>query len=278
MKPADQDIPINSICILGIGLDTHSSYLKGASLAPSAIREGYFSRSSNRWTEFGMDLESLKNLTDLGDIDFPDNTNHFNRITGTVSDVLSRNNRLVCIGGDHAVTYPVIKAFSNYFQPLTILHLDAHPDLYDCLDNDPYSHACPFARIMEKGLAKRLIQAGIRTMNGHQKTQAEKFGVEVHEMKDGLSWVKTLAVEGPVYISIDLDCLDPGFAPGVSHYEPGGMSTRDVISILHSLKGCIIGADIVEYNPLRDINQMTAMVAAKLLKETICRISRDWDK
>lgn len=277
MKLTGAHIPEEELCILGIPYDAHSSYLKGAAQAPSIIRESYFCDSSNLSTEFGMDLGKTQNLSDLGDLDFSTPPNASGHITETVTQILDRKNRLICLGGDHAVTYPVIKAYEQVYDNLTLLHLDAHPDLYDSLDNDRYSHACPFARIMEKKLAKRLIQAGIRTMNGHQKAQASKFGVEVHEMKDGLHWLETLTIGGPVYLSIDMDCLDPAFAPGVSHHEPGGMSTRDLLSILHKLRGRIIGADIVEYNPLRDINNMTAMVAAKLLKETIWRILTDWN-
>ncbi len=121
-------------------------------------------------------------------------------------------------------------------------------------------------------MAVRLVQTGIRTMNGHQREQADKFFVEVHEMKDGLDWLKTLEFDGPVYISLDMDCLDPAFAPGVSHHEPGGMSTRQVLDIIGQFKGCVIGADIVEVNPKRDIDSMTAMVAAKFLKEITARI------
>ena len=109
-------------------------------------------------------------------------------------------------------------------------------------------------------------------MNGHQRTQAERFGVEVMEMKN---WNddNSLKFDAPLYISLDLDVLDPAFAPGISHYEPGGMSTRQVISIIQNVKAPhIIGADIVELNPLRDPTGVTAIVAAKLLKEIIARM------
>ncbi|MCP4020793.1 MAG: agmatinase, partial [Desulfobacteraceae bacterium] len=122
---------------------------------------------------------------------------------------------------------------------------------------------------MEKNKIKRLVQAGIRTMNGHQKSQASRFGVEVIEMKDGMEPFNKLIFSGPVYLSIDIDCLDPAFAPGVSHHEPGGMSTRQLLDIIQNIKGDIVGADIVEYNPKRDEKNITGMVAAKLLKEVI---------
>ena len=119
---------------------------------------------------------------------------------------------------------------------------------------------------MEGGHAKRLVQVGIRTMNRHCREQATRFGVEVIEMRDFVAAAVPIP-NAPLYVSIDLDALDPAFAPGVSHHEPGGLSVRDIIAVLHRIDGPIVGADIVELNPARDINEMTATVAAKLLKE-----------
>ncbi|OQY50473.1 MAG: agmatinase [Desulfobacteraceae bacterium 4572_89] len=264
-----------SICVLGIPFDANSSFRRGPALAPSRIRENYFSDSSNLWTEYGIDLGSISSLYDMGDLDCADTTSGFNAITNIVDTLLKKGAGIISLGGDHSITFPVFKAFADNYDSLNILHLDAHPDLYDTLDNNPFSHACPFARIMEKKMAKRLVQAGIRTINGHQRTQAERLGVEVMEMKDGTEWLKKMEFQGPVYLSIDMDCLDPAFAPGVSHHEPGGFTTRQVIDIIHQVKGNIIGGDIVEYNPERDYGSVTAMVAAKLLKELVGRISAD---
>jgi len=105
-------------------------------------------------------------------------------------------------------------------------------------------------------------------MTGHQREQAQKFGVEVIEMRQ-LPALDRLKVDGPVYISFDMDALDPAFAPGISHREPGGMSVREAIAHLQAITGKIAGADIVEYNPAQDSTQITATVAAKLLKEML---------
>ncbi|MGZ4814606.1 MAG: arginase family protein, partial [Terriglobales bacterium] len=128
------------------------------------------------------------------------------------------------------------------------------------------------ARIMEGGLASRLIQIGIRTLNGHQKEQAARYKVEQYEMSR-LPSLEALGLQGPVYISFDMDVLDPAFAPGVSHREPGGMSVRDTIGYLHAVTGDIVGADIVEYNPARDLDQVTSIVGAKILKEIAGKIA-----
>jgi arginase family enzyme len=164
-----------------------------------------------------------------------------------------------------------LRAFGKRFRELTILHFDAHPDLYNQFQGSRLSHACPFARIMEERLAKKLIQIGIRTMVPHQREQAERFGVEVYEMRQ-LPALQHLELAGPVYISFDIDVLDPAFAPGISHREPGGMSVREAITHLHAITGNIVGADIVEYNPRQDISQLTAMVAGRILKEIMGKI------
>ncbi len=265
----------NSIGILGIPLDKNSSFMQGPAKAPEQIRAGYFCDSSNLWSENGLDLGSLENLYDLGDICFDDDTNDMQKITDSVKQWLDQGCDLICLGGDHSVTFPVVDAWAQKHRDLNILHLDAHADLYHELDKNPWSHASPFARIMEKRLARRLVQAGIRTLNHHQREQAAKFKVEIHEMKDGNAWLENLRFDGPVYLSIDMDCLDPAFAPGVSHHEPGGMTSREVIDIIHHFNGRLVGADIVETNPVRDIHSMTSMVAAKFLKEVVARIHQD---
>jgi arginase len=140
--------------------------------------------------------------------------------------------------------------------------------LYDEFEGNRLSHACPFARIMEARLAKRLVQVGIRTMVRHQRDQAERFGVEVVEMR-GLPAYEKLTTAGPVYVTFDLDVLDPACAPGVSHREPGGMTVRETMAHLQAIQGTIVGADVVEYNPVRDVAGMTATVAAKVVKEIL---------
>jgi arginase len=124
---------------------------------------------------------------------------------------------------------------------------------------------------MEAGLAARLVQVGIRTANEPQRNHLQRFPVEQLRMKD---WAGTfdMAFEGPVYLSVDLDVLDPAFAPGVSHHEPGGLSVREVLRIVQGLRGRLVGADVVELNPSRDRDGVTAMVAAKIVKEIAARM------
>jgi arginase len=117
------------------------------------------------------------------------------------------------------------------------------------------------------------VQVGIRTANAHCRDQAARFGVETVEMRS-FSPERVPIPDGPLYISIDIDALDPAFAPGVSHHEPGGLSVRDILSVIDCVRSPLIGADIVEYNPARDVNGMTAVVAAKLVKEIAALAAR----
>ncbi len=196
------------------------------------------------------------------------------RIEAGVAAVYAAGGRVIALGGDHSVTFPVLRAVGPRFPGLTLLHIDAHPDLNDIFEGDRFSHACPFARILEEvdeGRIARLVQVGIRKMSAHQRAQADRFGVEVVDMRAWSVGVRP-ALAGPLYLSLDLDGLDPAFAPGVSHQEPGGLSTREVIHLIQSLPGPFVGADVVEYNPRCDLGGATARVAAKLVKEIASRM------
>ena len=251
--------------LLGIPFDAQSSHLRGAGEAPGKIREALQCDASNSWCESGVDLAGA--YGDAGDLEFFEE-DALAAIEGGVGALMDEGKRPVSLGGDHSITYPIVKAFAQRYPELTIFHFDAHPDLYDEFEGNQLSHACPFARIMEAGLAKRLVQVGIRTLNQHQREQAQRFGVDVVEMR-ALPAYEKLKAAGPVYVTFDMDVLDPAFAPGVSHREPGGMSGREAITHLHAIKGEIVGADVVEYNPVQDVAGMTATVAAKILKELL---------
>ncbi|MBV9480682.1 MAG: agmatinase [Acidobacteria bacterium] len=252
--------------IVGIPFDGNSSYLRGAAGAPNAIRSALHSTSGNYWTESGVDLGTESAFQDAGNLRLTEAA--FTTIEDTVAELVDRRMRPVCLGGDHSITLPIARAIGKRVPELTLIHFDAHPDLYDEFEGNRLSHACPFARIMEEGRAKRLIQLGIRTLTGHQREQAVRFGVEIIEMRQ-VPALERLKVSGPVYISFDMDVLDPAFAPGLSHREPGGMSVREALAHLNAISGGIVGADLVEFNPAQDVSNLTAAVAAKLLKELL---------
>ncbi len=262
-----------TVKLLGVPYDAHSSFLRGSAEAPPAIRRALTSGSANWCAESGVDLDPLVHdgWSDTGDLELPDEVEGALALIRQAADrATADGSKLLVLGGDHLVTWPLASTCSQRHDDLTVLHFDAHPDLYDELDGDRYSHACPFARLMEEGRVGRLVQLGIRTATPHQHEQAERFGVEMVELR---SWDRVVpALSGPVYVTIDLDALDPAFAPGVSHHEPGGLSTRELLDSLQQLATMgidVVGADVVELNPTRDLNDTTAMVAAKLVRELL---------
>jgi arginase len=259
------------IGLIGLPYDNSSSCERGAAAAPPLIRNAFLSPSSSLYTEHGIDLGAKGVWQDCGDAAIPEKPESARAaIRQAITEVMKSGMMPLSLGGDHSITYPIMQAVAERHPVLTILQFDAHGDLYDEFEGDKYSHACPFARIMEEGIAQRLVQVGPRTLNQHQRDQAKRFGVKVIEMRDFVS-AAMLKFDTPIYISFDMDGLDPAFAPGVSHHEGGGFSTRQALDIIHSIRNStnapVIGADLVEFNPSRDVGEITASACAKLLKE-----------
>lgn len=257
---------MSQITVQGINFDANSSFQRGPAKAPALIRNAFYSDSGNSYSE-DLTLIDSSVFSDAGDFEIED---YFD-IESITKANLRQTDKLLTLGGDHSITFPLMKAYREKYSRFDILQIDAHSDLYHDFEGNPYSHASPFARIMENNLADRLIQIGVRTLTPHQKEQAERFGVEIITMQDfNLSSLPVF--DKPLYVSLDMDGFDPAFAPGVSHHEPGGLSTREVLSILHQIKVPIIGADIVEYNSDRDFRDMTAYLAAKMMKELLAKM------
>ncbi|GAU25656.1 hypothetical protein TSUD_265830 [Trifolium subterraneum] len=239
--------------LLGVPLGHHSSFHEGSAFAPPRIREAIWCDSTNSTTEEGKDLRDPRVITNVGDIPIEEirdcgvnDERLANVISESVKLVMDEDPlRPLVLGGDHSISFPVVRAVSEKLGgQVDILHFDAHPDLYNNFEGNYYSHASPFARIMEGGYARRLVQ---------------KLGE---------------GVKG-VYVSIDVDSLDPSIAPGVSHQEPGGLSFRDILNILQNFEGDIVGGDVVEYNPQLDTyDGMTSLVAAKLVRELAAKMSK----
>jgi len=272
-KPLSEN-PDYKIAILGVPFDEKSSYLRGAAGGPAAVRAVSTGKCYCGYTELGVNLEEDTVLVDLGDVDTSgDPDKSFALTEKAVAAILAKGATPIVIGGDHSITYPVLKAFARSFKPLDVLHFDAHPDLYEDLYGDRLSHACPFARILEDGLASSVVQVGVRAITAAHRATALKRGVRMIEMKD-IQDPLHLRFVNPVYVSFDMDALDPAFAPGVSHHEPGGLTTRQALQVIQSLKGRIVGLDVVELNPTRDAAAITAAAAFKIIKETAGRIVR----
>jgi arginase len=257
------------VTVLGIPWDEQSSFMRGAAGGPARIREALQDGSANMCTEHGRDLAGSREWVDVGDVALSTGPAVVDQIEDAIAGRLAQGTTVLALGGDHAITYPILRACGPAYPGLTIVQIDAHPDLYDEFEGSRLSHACPFARILEAGLASHLVQIGIRTATPHQREQARRFGVRTIEMKDWRGVEALTLPDGPVYLSLDLDGIDPAHAPGVSHHEPGGLTTRDVLHVLHALRGRLVGADLVEFNPARDSSGITAMLGAKLYREIV---------
>ncbi len=256
-----------TIALLGFAWDASSSYARGPALAPAIIRSLLWNEASSPYALDGTDIRPLVTAYDFPDL--PDDAVAVRSIIShSVSKQVAAGRAPLSLGGDHSITYPILKAIKAARGPVNLLHIDAHMDMYEELNADAYSHACPFARALDDGCIDRFVQVGIRSRSPEQTRRAAKFGV-LSLGADGLDEIPANFFEAPLYISIDIDGLDPAFAPGVSHPEPGGLTTREVLGLISLARGNILGADVVEVNPERDINLQTAHVAVRLIKELV---------
>ncbi|WP_232476005.1 agmatinase [Flavisphingomonas formosensis] len=258
---------LRQVHLIGLPTDSHSSFLRGAAAAPAAIRAALASAHSNASAELGGEFGTDIGVHDWGDLPLVEAVDSDDaQIDAAIGAALAAGGVPISLGGDHSVTFPIVRRIAQAIGPVNILHIDAHHDLYDDFEGDPRSHASPFARIMEGGFAHGLVQVGIRTLNRHGREQADRFGVRIVPML-GYHIDAVPVLEGPLYISLDMDGFDPAVAPGVSHIEPGGLTVREVLALLDRQAAPIVGADVVELNPSRDVNGMTAILAAKMVKE-----------
>ncbi len=257
--------------ILGFEWDASSSHARGPALGPTVVKRLLSSEASS---SYSTDLVDMRQAIERYEIpSLPEDGDAARAtITRTVSDCIAAGFAPLSIGGDHSVTYPILKAVHAAHGPVSVLHIDAHPDLHAEFEGDRYSHACPFARSLEDGFIGKLVQVGIRCRDPHQEEQARKYGVTTLRA-DEVDNVQAEMFSGPLYMSIDLDGIDPAFAPGVSHPEPGGLSTLDVLTLIRRIKGPLIGADVVELNPERDVGMATARVVVRLVKELAAKIA-----
>ena len=261
-----------AVGLIGVPFDANSSFLRGPARAPAAIRRALGSDAANAYSERGVEVWPSSAVIDHGNLRVPQRPRlrgPIDRIEAGIAHALQLTPRLVVLGGDHAVTYPVMRAMVAQHGPISLLHFDAHPDLYPHYEGNRYSHASPMARILEDGLVTRLVQVGIRSFTPAQDALARRHGVRTIGAS-ALRATPKLSFKDPLYISIDMDALDPAFAPGVSHPEPGGLSVRQILDVIESVRApLIVGGDVVELNPRQDVGSATANVAAKFVRELL---------
>ncbi|MBW4633875.1 MAG: agmatinase [Iphinoe sp. HA4291-MV1] len=261
----------SQLVFVGLPDDEQSSYRRGCAKGPERIRYAYDGYCYNSASESGIELTGA--VVDLGDWLPQRSWDLTAQAYYEGAQSLFRAGKIPFFaGGDHAVTIPIGKALDVLGEPIHVVQIDAHSDLYPDFDGNPYSHACVAARLLELKHIASVTQIGIRTMNWVQNQQVKQFGERLHvlsarELPEQLEPPPHLTEGAPVYLTIDLDGLDPAFAPGVSHPVPGGLSSRQVLNLIQRARWNLVGMDVVELNPEQDVNDQTAILAARLLHE-----------
>lgn len=271
-------------CFVGIPLDIGTSNRSGTRLGPRQIRdESRMLRPYNMATR-AAPFDSLQ-VADIGDV--PINTFDLKKsvdiITAHYREILSHGTIPLTLGGDHTLTWPILRAIKERHGPVALIHIDAHADINDTMFGETVAHGCPFRRAWEDGclLNDRVFQIGLRG-TGYA---AEDFdwgrdkGWTVIQAED--LWYRSAAPlmervratigDAPCYLSYDIDSLDPAFAPGTGTVEPGGLSTWQALEIVRGCAGLnLVGCDLVEVSPPYDPSGNTALIAANLLYEMLC--------
>ncbi len=271
--------------VVGIPFDGLASARKGAALAPERLR--YWSR---HLTPFSEDRTRLKDMTicDLGDIPITNPATDFNMIRQRVATL---PNIPIMLGGDHSVSIPIFQGQRERHRDkrLGVLWIDAHPDLCDTFDGSKLSHACVLRRGIEFGIEPHdICMVGLRSWEDQEIDIVESGGVHVYTAADvaerGIRKVadsvrNILNDCDAIHVSLDIDCLDPSAAPGTGIPEFGGMTSRDVLTLLKSMQGLpLVGLDVVEIAPPLDPSEATVFAGLKIIMEFIAVIAREKQK
>lgn len=284
------DIDEANLIALGIPWDVSSSFRKGCAKAPTEIRQATSSELYNPYTEAGINIEDKWQIFDSKNVEISTNDamNTRKEVLATLSRIynVKKNPRLLLLGGDHLITYFCFYSLSKIGlfrdNKVGIIYLDAHPDLYYQYKGNMYSHACVLRRIIDQTKIKpsNIIQVGVRASTKEQRKFAKNAGITTittNEFQEKGTAATAYLIEkrflrtvDQIYLSIDLDILDPAFAPGLGNPEPGGLTTRNIIDFIQELSNLPIFAfDIVELCPDYDQSNITAFTAAKIIKETL---------
>ncbi len=271
----DTNYEDSDIVILGIPYDGTTSYKPGTRFAPNDIRINSLIGYETYSPAMDKDLEDLK-ICDLGDVDLSlaDVKMVQNEIEKKVDEVLKRDIKLCSIGGEHSITYPIVKSLKKKHGDFKLIQLDAHTDLREEFSGSKYSHASVMKRVCDCIGSKNLYQLGIRSGLKEEfdfaKENTNLFKYNLEAIKEVVEELKN----EKVYISIDLDVLDPAFFPGTGTPEPGGVSSKelfDAIKEFSNLKN-IIGFDVVELSPEVDNSKISTAMAIKVIREMLLNL------
>jgi guanidinobutyrase len=282
--PAKESAAGLDACFVGVPLDIGTSNRSGARFGPRAIRnESVLLRPYNMATR-AAPFDSLS-VADIGDVAI--NTFNLQKsipiIEAAYDEIVSHNVIPLTLGGDHTIVLPILRAMAKKYGPVGVVHVDAHTDINDHMFGEQICHGTPFRRAVEEGLldAQRVVQIGVRgtgyaaddfdwsVEQGFRVVQAEECWYQ--SLAPLMAEVRKQMGDGPVYISFDIDGLDPAFAPGTGTPEVGGLTIHQGLEIIRGCRGMnVIGGDLVEVAPPYDLSGNTALTGANLLYEMLC--------
>ncbi len=261
--------------ILGIPCEISSTGKPGSKLAPDSIRKEsihlYWEKKKWPWN---FSLNKYIKIIDGGDLIYKNgNIKNFNKkIKEKITNLLKIKKNIIFIGGDHYITLPILKTYKNFYKNMSLIHFDAHTDMYN--NNNTYDHGNIINKIIEKKIIKKknIIQIGIRTYinknNNINIISSEK--VNKISTKKIIKKIEQTTNNLPTYISFDIDCIDPSYAPGTGTPVIGGITIHKILEIIRKLKNInIIGFDMVEISPIYDKSGITSLTAASLILELI---------
>lgn len=286
--PRAEDVKTYNVAVVGVPFDSGVTYRPGARFGPSAIRQA--SRLLRPYNP-GLDVSPFQaaQVVDAGDI----TCNPFDigeamaQIEAGITELVTVDQRVMCLGGDHTIALPVLRALHAQHGPIALVHFDAHLDTWNTYFDAPYTHGTPFRRASEEGLIVKGHSAhvGIRgsLYDRDDLIDDERLGFTIVHCRDidrlGIDGVLDRVIERvgnlPVYVSVDIDVLDPAFAPATGTPEAGGMTSRELLGVLRGMRHTnLVGADIVEVAPAYDHAEITAVAAANLAYELISILTR----
>ena len=279
--PRLEDVTRYDVAVLGVPFDAGVTYRPGARFGPSAIRQG--SRLLRPYNP-ALDVSPFAGMqvVDAGDVAANpfDITEGLAAVQTALRELTDEARRVVVLGGDHTIALPVLRALKDQHGPIALVHFDAHLDTWDTYFGAPYTHGTPFRRAWEEGLLlqDKSMHVGTRGPLYAASDLTDDAGmgfsiVSAREMDDlgargVVERIRERVGDAPVYLSIDIDVLDPGFAPGTGTPEPGGLTSRELLAIVRGLDGTnVVGGDVVEVSPAYDHAEITAIAAANLAYE-----------
>jgi agmatinase/guanidinopropionase len=286
--PASRDLVGIDVAIVGIPFDSGTTYRGGTRFGPRKIRESSLLLWGYNQIQGVFPVKELA-IVDYGDVGVVpvDIVATMEKITEEVGGILDEDVAVVALGGDHSITLPLLRAHASKYGPLAVIHFDSHPDTWELeFDDHPYSHGTPFRRAIEEELidTSAYVQIGIRGPTGGPAdlSDAQEMGAktltigQVFEMgiPAVIDEMRNSAGERTVYVSLDIDAVDPAFAPGTGTPEVGGLSSYQILQLVRGLRGLnLVGFDLVEVSPPYDHGEITSILAANLAFEFISLLS-----